>query len=78
LTLVEVVSKEGKNWSKILTALQRNKHIFLQIEGDEYYKLGEVYSAMRKTFKTGYPGATVSFFTLLNLYISGKLIAAQL
>jgi hypothetical protein len=60
-----VVSKEGKNWSKILTALQRDKHIFLQIEGDEYRNLGEVYLAMGNTFKTGYPGARLLYLTYM-------------
>jgi hypothetical protein len=61
-----MVSKEGKNWSKILH--------FNEISTSSFNS----YSAMGKTFKTGYPGATVGFFTFLNLYISGKLIAAQL
>jgi hypothetical protein len=44
LMLVEVVSKLGKNWQKVLHDLQTNKHAFLHVASEKANeKLREVY-----------------------------------
>jgi hypothetical protein len=66
LSLVFAVEKHGKNWQKVLDDLQKNKHLFLSIDLDDYAKLNSVYKSIKQSLenKQGYKWPKVCCCTL--------------
>jgi hypothetical protein len=51
LLLVEIVAQTnfGKNWQKVLEELQKNKHVFLNLNLEtKYSKLNDIYKSISK------------------------------
>jgi CTP synthase (UTP-ammonia lyase) len=69
LLLVEIVAQPnfGKNWQKVLEELQKNKHVFLNLNLEtEYSKLNDIYKSILHSLKAN----KLSFGKVYNYFYS--------